>query len=408
LRGPIYIVGDRGAAYRRILGFDRNEMPTNLIEYGGGAGQTEKRPWLFTNKRAYYLESNHQVKPLYLRELEELQHPDNGKGATVNDVYLYFNIAETVQRYYSGQLESIGPDRGYGLPQGRRGIPISAASYPDKVVYAIDADDGTSSILAFNNIGWHELYRGRDADERIRNVHVKGRADTADRIYFSEGADVGYIYASINPETEAGYKYTHESVLETGRIYAGQRGLEKYFHSVELVTEDLDSTTTIEVDYKTSANTTWTPIGTTFNTSPRQKEVLSSDYDVTGSWIQLRVRMYTEDEDVTPVLVAIILEAIARQDVNYSYSVNVRLPVEKYQDLNGRLSSATGDTNWDQIQTWIDGVKPVIISSVNKDLDGEVCTIEPVTNYRLVTKQIGGDKLAEVRMFTLNLLQMVT
>ena len=218
---------------------------------------------------------------------------------------------------------------------------------------------------------------------------------------------MGYVYTSINPETESDYKYTYESVLETGRIYAGSRGLEKYFHSIELVTEDLDSNTTIEVDYKYSGDTSWTPLGTTFNTSPRQKELLSSNYDVTGSWIQLRFRMYTSDADVTPVLVAVILETITRQDVNYSYSFNVRLPKSKYEGLNGTKSSTTGDVVWSQLQTWIDGLQPVTVSSVYSDLDGKVCTIEPVTNFRYITKQIGGDNLAEVRMFTLNLLEML-
>jgi hypothetical protein len=281
-------------------------------------------------------------------------------------------------------------------------------SYPDRVLAAIDAEDGTSSILAFNNVGWHEMYRAPNSGERIRSIHAFARPDQPDLIFFSEGADVGYISISINPETEEDYEYTYESVLETGRIYAGQRGLQKYFHSVELITEDLDANTTIEVDYKYSGDTTWTPIGTTFNTSPRQKEILSSDYDITGEWIQLRFRMYTSDNSVTPVLVSALLEAIQRQKVNYSYSFNVRLPKAKYEGLNGTKSSTTGDSVWSQLNTWIDNAQPVTISSVYSDLDGKVCTIEPPTNFRYITKQIGGDKLAEVRMFTLNLLEMVS
>jgi len=86
--------------------------------------------------------------------------------------------------------------------------------------------------------------------------------------------------------------------------------------------------------------------------------------------------------------------------------MNVWLPKGKYEDLNGRDSSATGDTVWSQLNTWIDNAKPVTLSSVYSDLDGKVCTIEPVTNFRYARKQIGGSNLAEVRMFTLNLLEM--
>lgn len=399
-QSPIKLMGH--GTSRHTYWFDENSRLNNIFEYAGGSGQIEKKPWLFYSNAVYYIE-NGFAKELYLQELEELEHPLNGMGVTKNDVYMYFNLADTIQRFYSGQLESIWP-AGYGLPEERQGFPITLASYPNKVLAGIDAYDGTSNIVAFNQVGWHEIYRAPTAGDRIRSIHVYAMPGTADRIFFSEGADIGYVQSSINPETETDYEYTHESVIETGRIYGGTRGVENYFHSVELVTEDLDANTWIEVDYKVSGDSSWTPIGLKYDSSPREKHVLTEDYDETGSWIQLRFRMYTSDNAITPVLEAAILETLERQDVNYSYSIAVRLPKAKHYDLKGNKTTKTGDEMWEQLREWVNGLRPATVSSVLSDLHGEVCMIEPMTNYRIIDKQINNE---EVRLFTLNLLEMI-
>jgi len=404
--GPLLLAGAVNQPYKVWDDFKPNEIPNNLEEYAGGEGEVTVRPWIFTHRSAYYLDSGN-VEEIYIKELEELSDPRNCKGVTVNDVWLYFNIGETIQRYYQGQLESVGPDVGYGLPEDRRGIPVSLASYPDRVVAAIDAGDNRSSILAYNNLGWHEMYRAPNDGDRIRNVHVVSRSDSPDRIYFSEGSDVAYIPVSINPETEDGYEFHYEAVVESGRIYGGERGVENYFHSVELITEELDDDTTIEVDYMSDSDSSWTRMDVPFTESPKQKQVLTEDYDVSGSWLKLRFRLYTKSNTVTPVFSAATLETIERSEINFAYAVPVRLPSGFHQNLNGVTTKLTGESMWDKLREWVNGERPVTVRSVNEQLHGKVCTIEPVTNYRLIKKQLGV-KDSEVKLFTINLIEMIT
>ena len=194
--GSILLMGDRGLQYNRWEAFEDGEIVNNIIEYAGGSGSVQERPWILTDRSWYFIEDD-IIKEMYLKELEELRHPRSGQGAIVNDVYLYANAGETIQRYYAGKLDNIGPDADYGLPANRRGIPSTMASYPGKVLAGYDAGTGYSHVVYRKSHGWHEAYRALE-NQRIRNIHVFARSDTADRLYISEGTDVfGFLFQSI-------------------------------------------------------------------------------------------------------------------------------------------------------------------------------------------------------------------
>ena len=401
---PIIKLIPHGEYYADIWSLGQNVQVTNMIDYIGGGGETVSRPWIFTWKGPWYKEGSDFVK-LYLGEMSELEHPDNGKGACVNDVYLYFNVGETIQRYYSGHLDSVGPDVDYGLPETRRGIPISMSSYPGRVFAAIDAGtSGTSSVIYRRNHGWHEMYRAW-GNERIRKIHIYARADTVDQLFVLEGADILRLPVSINPQTEADYEYNYESVLETSRIYGGLRETEKYYHAISLVTENLSSTHRwIEIDYRTSENSTWTCLGTDFTASPRQRADLSSSNNVTGRWIQFRFRMYTDDKTETPKLVSAILDSLERIDSANTYTYNIRLKESYDHDLTGKKETPTGKDKFDQLETWIDDPKPLTLNSTSAFEDGKLVFIEPSRSRVLYSK--ADDKGQEVRTYQLTLIEV--
>jgi hypothetical protein len=97
--------------------------------------------------------------------------------------------------------------------------------------------------------------------------------------------------------------------------------IQKYFHSLKLATEQLNTgvpNVTIKVDYKTDTTTTWTEISDVFDTSPYQEISLATANNVTGRWIQFRLRFYTTDNTKTPVLIATILR---RQYLEVKYTI---------------------------------------------------------------------------------------
>lgn len=378
LYGPIYTCGDRNDPYDKyVMQFPQGFIVNNLINYAGGAGQPADKPWLIGNKGAYFIEGG-QVKRIPLGELEELQHPRSGEGAVVSDVYLYFNMGETIQRYYAGHLDSVGPDTDYGLPANRRGIPTSMAAYPGKVLAAIDAgSSGYSSVIYRRGHGWHELYRGVYG-KRIKNIHIVARADSVDRAYISEGADILWVPISINPQTDTGYEYVWESVLETSQIYGGLRETEKYYHALTIVSENLSTTNRyIQVDFRTSENNTYAPIGTNFVSSPRQRQDLVSSNDTTGRWIQFRLRSHTNDRTKTPKIVSVVLDALERLDVNdtYSYTVGLKEGKDKLLGDNG-IDTQTGVEKLTQLETWVDDPKPLTLNTCSAFEDGKLVFIE--------------------------------
>jgi len=376
-----------------------------LISYIGGSGQPQARPWLLSPEGWFYLEGN-TIIPIILDEMKELSHPRTGEGATVNDVYLYANVGETIQRYYAGQMDSIGPDLDYGLPSNRRGIPCSMASYPGKVLAAIDAETGFSSVMYRRNHGWHELYRGVE-DQRIRSIHTLGIVGSPDRVYISEGADILWVPISINPQTESGYEYTYESVLETSRIYGGLRETEKYYHAITLVTENLSTTNRyVQVDYRTSESSTWVTIGTNYITSPRQRQSLISTNNVTGRWIQFRFRSYTNDRTETPKMVSAIVDSLERLNVNNMYQYTVELK-EGVSDLLNDLGvdNETGVAKLTQLETWVDDPKPLTLYTASAFENNKLVFLEGVT--KRVLYHMINDKEHELRVADLTLIEVV-
>ena len=87
-----------------------------------------------------------------------------GKAQGVNDVYLYFNLGRKFERYYSRNLDDVGPDLDDGMPADRQGDLVAFVSYPGHVLVAVDVDEvlyccAVSTIMMLNGSSWHELYR---------------------------------------------------------------------------------------------------------------------------------------------------------------------------------------------------------------------------------------------------------
>ncbi len=402
--GSILLMGDRGFQYNRWEAFEDGEIVNNLLEYAGGYGSVQKKPWILTDRSWYFIEDD-IIKEMYLEEFEELRHPRSGQGAVVNNGYLYANAGPTIQRFSSGNLDSIGPDAkgAYGLPANRRGIPSTMASYPGKVLAGYDAETGFSSVIYRKNHGWHELYRAVK-NQRIRNIHVFARSDTADRVYISEGADVLRVPISINPQTEDGYEYVWESILESSQIYGGLRETEKYYHAITLVTENLDTTNRyIQIDYRTSENPIWIKLNGNFTTSPRQRRNIVSTNDTNGRWFQYRIRSYTNDRTETPKVVSAVLDSVERLDVNDLLSYTIRLKAKEEPDLQG-TEDTDGVVKLAQLETWRDDVKPLTLNTTSYFEDGKLVFLEGFTKRTLKhTIENPGD---EVRILDLTLIEL--
>ena len=392
--------------------FERHELGlvewvNNMVEYGGGAGQVTRKPWIGTNKNVYYIEDG-QLKPIYLKEIEELEHWRNCEMMVVNDVYLYFNQGPKIQSYYSGQLKNVGPDADYGLPSTRQGIPCSGASYPGRVLAAVDAGTGTSSVMYRRTHGWHEFYRAPLAGERIKKIHILARDDQADQVFISEGADVLWVPISLNPETDSDYEHTNFGEIITSRIYGGLRETEKYYHAVTAIQEAHSAGSTyayIYVDYRTSESPdTWVAIADDFSDIPRERNALVSTNNVSGRWIQFRIRFETMVCTYSPILVSLVLDALERLDVNNVYSYTVRLTGDKGLDMQDTEESQTGVEKLTQLETWVDSPLPLTLNTTSFFENDKLVFIEGIKKRSLYRKV--DDVSKEVRLVDLTLIEV--
>lgn len=377
-----------------------------LIAYAGGEDQREN-PWIITENQVYEVQTQNSnaVVPLALGEMKAVRSETNGQGACVNGVYLYFNMGEKVQRYYNRSLDDVGPDRDEGLPADRHGVPRTLLSYPGRVYAGLDGETSrTSSILVNRGSGWHEVYRAPRTRERIRGMLAQSVPNgNIDRLWFAQGGDVLWLPVSLNPEQNSNYLYTHEAVLETARYYGGRRDIAKYWNAVKIASASLSSSRFIRVDYRTDQNNAWVEVADIFDESPFQEVEFSSGNDVSGRWIQLRVRLYTLDASYTPSLEALVLESVMRVPIKHVYPLQFRLG-ERDLDLTGELDPVSGIAKLAQLDAWINSILPLTLNSISPLSDGKLVYPEP-GGVQLVDR-VQDDQGREVWIARMNLISL--
>jgi len=363
--------------------------------YAGSADDPRDNVWIKTESQIYEIQSQNgdAIVPLPLGELKSVRDSVTGMGHTINDVYMYFNLGNKLQRYYSRTMEDIGPDLDEGLPENRQGLPLTLLSFPGRVYACFDGGtDNYSSILVYKNNGWHEVYRSPRKGVRIRGAGIQSiPGSTIKRLWFRQGQEILWLPISWNPLNDTEYTYTHEGFLETGRIYGGRRDIQKYFHSLKLATEQLAAGVTVEADYKTDTVTTWTEISDTFDTSPYQEISLATANNVSGRWIQFRLRFYTTDNTKTPVLIATILKALSIFEVKYTYTLTFRLS-DNDINLLGEQEADSALTKRNYLDAWVASALPITMNSISSFEDSKLVkpSSVPVRRLRILKdKQTG-------------------
>ena len=115
--------------------------------------------------------------------------------------------------------------RSIGLPDGREGVHADGDAYIKTPFFAIDAGaSGTSSVLSFDGVGWHEILRSREAGARVRFVRVQPCQETRNRLWIQMGGDLVYQEMPLkksSPTLDSGARYMWEAVVESGAIDMG-------------------------------------------------------------------------------------------------------------------------------------------------------------------------------------------
>ena len=331
---------------------------TGMVAYGN----IRANAWIMTEERPFEIQETDGVSvavPMPLSELGQLQAHTNGHASAQNDVYLYFNINQHLQRFFSGSLENIGFNRDEGLPSNRQGPIADLLSYPGRIIASTNADAGWSSVLSRRGSGWHELYRaprGMPVWSMFTQV-VPGALP--DRIWMCvDGMLVSLPLPSFtfNPLNDSQYTYYHETSAITGWFTFGYEDIEKLFTTIKLTTENLNGEkTNIKVQYQLDSGTldgTWTDLPASFTVSPKQRQNIHAQY-VDGTRIRFRIILNTDDATVSPVLRVFTLESIINLPVKYQYTLTFRL-MDRNKDAAGSVVDGQLEADLATLKSWFD------------------------------------------------------
>lgn len=399
-----------GAATTIAVG-DTATKITGLEVYGEDSSM-----WVFKEEMIYEMKYDTGTSAFIpykfkLDEISSMKDYRNGWAHIQHNVYLYFSMQNTLQRYYSNSLDSVGLDLGTGMEDKYVGHSECLIGYPSRLINIVVGQ--RSSIYMHNGQGWHNLYTCGagyfNYHERIRNGIIQTvPGDATDRLWFCMGPYAMWIPIALDPynvpvETYGFYPFRWESWFITSWFYVQMTDVVKFWYSLKLVTENLAATRPIYVDYQIDTDTTWHELGA-YTTSFYQEKAFSATNDLTARRLRLRVRMQTLDNRYSPKLISTVIEAITRVAFKYQTSLTFRLADDDH-DLQGEREPMTRAQKSAQLQAWAAQAAPVRIYAVSDEFDGGYVLVEPAS-YRVLSTIPGPDGTDEIDICQINLLEV--
>lgn len=344
-----------------------------------------------------------------LREFAAVSDDTNGQAHLQRGVYLYLSMQHGIERYYQNRLDDIGPNRDLGLPPERNGYCNQLLAYPGRMYAGYDHPTGHSSVILYNEIGWHEIYRSQ-LGARLRGMAVQViPGEACDRLWICHQGQFVWLPVAIDPTKQADYTYNSSGSIETCWYYGGFKEIRKYWHSVKIFAENLDAgkqyiTLAYKVDDEAAE---WVEIPTEVNTSPVQEvllvDALGQAYNVSGRRIKLKITLNSSNPLKTPRIKAITLDGITRLPVKKSWTVGFE--VEDYAvDMNGQQSQLTADDVLAQLEAWADSDQQAVPLLMNSNLtkyDGHRVFIDPPVVYPTETELKPNRKMKVVGELTI-------
>lgn len=308
---------------------------------------------------------------------------NNGAAVAVQTPYLYLSFMYSLERLYGKVMDDIGPVRGAGMPDSRRGPISDLLAIVKYTLAAMDAgENGTSSVLVYE-LGWWEVVRAPEIGQRIRSLDYQVIPGKTHRVWYGLGADIAVIpwpENTFNPFHDPEFKYQHESNIITSWIIQGMADVPKFFNTDTLFSENLSSTVTVEEEYQlddAKITDAWLDLAS-FNTSPIQERNIGASNNVNGRRIRVRRRMLT-NSNTTPVrIMATVMETVGRLPVKFKYSFTFKLE-KGGVDLNGDEDSQDPDTSEVQLTTWASSAVPLTANCTQTWLDTKTVFLDPST-----------------------------
>jgi hypothetical protein len=262
--------------------------------------------------------------------IEKTPDKANGVCAITHKQFIYYSWLHSLVRIYNSTHDDIGEDyRKIGLPDGREGVFADADTYLSLLLCAIDAgEDGTSSVLAWDGLGFHEIVRGRQVGDRVRMVKVQPCPDTRSIIWTNMGGDLVFQELPLkkaSPRLDSGAHYMHEAVVESAAIDMGTAsGLPKYINELVVSVNNLNiQGREIYIDYQFDDDVhtnRWTFAGMV-SKSPESVQFLGLENIRRFAY---RLRIYCNDNSVPIDIEGVVPSGYARTPFKMVFTLQVQ------------------------------------------------------------------------------------
>ena len=322
---------------------------------------------------------------------------NNGQAVLSHGSYVSFSwggysLQRLANLQGTAELSNIGPDKGEGLPDHRRGPIVALRGTPPAIVAAVDGGiDNYSSILVqpLRTLGWHEIFRGPYTGGRVQNIYFQD--SYRPRLWFDFDGELCYQdwpRHTFNPLKDSELTFNEEAILVSSTIDMGVSSLPKYIESINAAVENLASGNEIRLDYQINENvgtSAWIEAGT-FQINPT--DVVEVNRGEVYR-IRFRLRIVCNDEHNPPVVNATVLKGFARTPIKYQWVMRV-----KASSIQRDLSGVSKDANPDELLTWLKeaavNTKGILMRSIWEQMDNKYVVVEPPTLLRAFTNNILG------------------
>lgn len=351
---------------------------TNAEEYG----DTTKTPWITREGSVYQIVSG-KPDEIPLREIATMMDTTNGRAVLVHNVYFYFSYGQGIERYYDKQLDDVGPNRGQGMPTGRKGLVSCMVGYPGRFFVSIDAGStGYSSVLVYNLVGYHEIYRAPVIGQRITHMDFQTvPGESTDRLWVQVGNDIislNFPSGGLDPLNDTNSRYTYESTVTGSRMYVSMYDVQKLFRSFQIYADGLSDGQTVEMDYRLNEETAWRQIPDAFTGDVR--EIFPDNFfGVAGISMTYRLRILTNDCTKTIRGKALVVNNISRVPIKHGYAFTYRVEDDEV-DKFGIPTGLTALEKQKILDEWAGSLEPLKTDFRKYDLfDNKFIFIDPPT-----------------------------
>jgi hypothetical protein len=308
---------------------------------------------------------------------------DNGLVFLSWKSYVYYGFGHTLEQLFEGNVVDMGPWLHAGLPSGRTGRVSCGTAVHAYMFLGVDGGaDSLSSVQAWNERGYHEVFRGWKVDRRVQDIFWQACPGDRPRLWMSVGGETmvqEWPKNTLNPLNDSTYVYHHECYVTQGVIDMRNVDLPKLFKDLTIASENLSQDTTILSQYQVDTGvrgTTWASLaGATF--SPIFEQEIGEGQ---RSRIELRHILRTQEGTTPPMLLAAVLSGIGRLPTKYQWVFTV--PVESLQMSGQGVQSADPEDFVEWLKDVSTKARMIRFDGRYKSMDGVRVIVSPPQTLR--------------------------